>query len=469
MNRHTDGPVRNRLRCPNRRGFLAVAGSAVVAAQLDVLDFASSLFAANPPPPAKPRVRAFFFRRLKGGGCVWPTGTTADLVAIQKLQTKILTDAAKRFGVQLDVQDEPVKDVNAVLGQLKKTPPDGLIVVAMGLRYWPLVYQLLEKRGNIPTVVYANISGFSPTYKRAAKCPVTLLGSTPDVNWLAHAVRMFKTQWRLKHMKLLHCPTRNYGREFEKVADSKELRAIADFYAKNAKKIVEPKKEQILAAAKHYIVLRRLIQAGGYDGVTVRGALCIGAKGAAGNPACVAVSKLLDEGVPAACEADVDAARCQMLTMSLFGQTGFMGNPSPNTVDNTFIASHCTSALKLEGIDKPYLAPYTLRNFHAMGGVCPMVAWPVGKKATIMDFLGGKSIIVSTGRVVRNTEKITQPPCGGCRTSVEFAMDGIANTLDMQAGHHKWCILGNYGRRIRNFCKLAGIPVADLTGKPYAS
>ena len=453
----------------NRRGFFSRAAAVALATQVDVLDFASSLLAAEAAPAAGPRVGVVFFRRLKGGGCTWPAGTAGDLKDMQKLFTRTLTDAAERFGVRLDVQDEPVEDVPACLERLKKTAPDGLIVVAMELHRWKQAFQLLAKRGAIPTAVYANISGFSPQYRQASKYPSVLLGSTPRVDWLAHAVRMFKTHWRLKHLKLLHCPDAKYYEAFKKVGESDELRAVADYYAKNAKQIVEPKKADILAAAKHYILLRRLIQAGGYDGITVSGSLCISAGGAKANPACVAVSRLLDDGIVAACERDVDAARCQLLTLSLFDRPGFMGNPSPNTVDNTFIVTHCTSALRLEGVNRPYRAPFVLRNFHAMGGVCPMVAWPVGKAATVMDFLGGKSVLVNSARVVANTEKITQPPCGGCRTSVELAVDGVANTLDIHAGHHKWCILGNYARKIRNFCKLTALPVADLTGKPYPS
>jgi len=253
----------------------------------------------------------------------------------------------------------------------------------------------------------------------------------------------------------------DYFDEFNKVTQSKELRDLADFYKKNAKKIVEPKSADILEAVKHYIVLRRLIEQGQYDGVTVRGPLCIGGK----NPACVAVSRLLDEGIVAACEADMAAAACQLLTLSLFGRPGFMGNPSPNTVNNTLIVSHCTSALKRDGIDKSYRAPFVLRDFHAMGGVAPMVEWPVGRKATVMDLLAKDSMILGGGKTIANTESIAQPPCGGCRTSVEFELDGVADTLAIDKGHHKWCILENEVRPIKAYCQLAGTKVADLTGR----
>ncbi len=458
-------------RCPtgvSRRRFLKAAAGAAAAVQLDVLDFASSLLGGEAAPAARPVISVAFALRTRGGGCTWPAATTAQLEEIRALYTKTLSAAAKKLEVTLDVQREPLRDASAYLGQIKKTRPDGLILMAIDLRGWHPVYKVVKERGDIPTIVYANVSGFTPTYTALPKVPKTFLGATPDVNWLAHALRMLRTVWRSKRLRILRCPTKGYAEAFKKVARSDELKAVADFYAKSARKVVEPTPDQIIEAAKHYIVLRRLIREGNYDGVTVSGRLCIGAGGAGANPACVAVSRLLDEGLVAACEGDVPAATCQFLTLSLFDLPGFMGNPSPNTVRNTLIVSHCTSALKLEGIDKAYRAPFVLRDFHAMGGVCPMVAWPVGKRATVMDLVGSR-LILNAGRVVANTESIRQPPCGGCRTSVEFALDGVDDTLKIGAGHHKWCVLGDVARPMRAYCRLAGIQAADLTGKPLAA
>ncbi len=454
-------------RCPgrtSRRRFLTTAGVTAAAVQMDLFDLASSLFTAETKPEKKPRVGVVFLRRTKGGGCTWPTGTTEQLQDMQAMFTKTMADAAGKLGVQLDVMPKPLENVDAYLNQLKAAPPDGLIVIAMGLNAaWRSgkAQKLVQNRGDIPTIVYANVTAFTPNYLTVARAPKTYLGATQDVGWLAFAVRLLYTVWRMKSMRVLACPTKNYYDEFKKVEDGKELRALADFYEKNAKKIVEPKPADILEAVKHYIVLRRLVREGQYDGVTVRGPLCIGGK----NPACVAVSRLLDEGIVAACEGDMPAAACQLLTLSLFDRPGFMGNPSPNTVNNTLIVTHCTSALKLDGIDKPYRAPFVLRDFHAMGGVAPMVEWPVGREATIMDLLGKDSMILGGGKTIANTESIAQPPCGGCRTSVEFELDGVADTLEVDKGHHKWCILENEVRPIKAYCQLAGIKVADLTGR----
>ena len=187
------------------------------------------------------------------------------------------------------------------------------------------------------------------------------------------------------------------------------------------------------------------------QGITIA---CLGWK----NPVCLAFSKLLDEGTVAACEADVDASLSMLLTGLLCNRPGFMQDPSPNTVNNTLIGAHCTSATKLEGFDKPYRAPYVLRNYHTRTGVSPQVLWPVGKPVTVMEFAGPKSIIVGTGRVRAN---IDQPPSGCCRTAVEIELDNVADSRDVK-GFHQLFIYGHLKRTFQAYGKLAGIQVNPI-------
>jgi len=451
----------------SRRRFLVSAGAAAAAAQMGHLEFASSLFAARAESRAKPKVRVLLCQRKTGGGLTYPTATTEQLQQITELFRKTLKDGATRYGVELEIQPEPVKDVTASLAQIKKTAPDGLIIIANELWQRELVNQLVEKRGNVPTIVYSNVSAFIPDYRRWAKAPRTFVAATEDVGYLATAVRMFRTLWDMKNLSLLPCPTADYYDHYKKTADSDELRAIADFYIKNAKKVIEPTKDQVLAAAKHYVTMRRLLEKAGCNGVTVTGTLCVGARPPNANPACLAVSRLLDDGIPAACQKDVDSAKCMRLVLSLIGRPGFMGNVCADTVDNTLLITHCTSALKLQGPDKPYRAPYMLRDFHAMGGVSVMAAWPVGGDVTVLDFLDEDTVSVAEGRIVANSDHVTQPPCGGCRTSVDIAVKGIPDILDVDASRtlHHYVVLGRFKQNIVNYCKLAGLKAVDLTAK----
>jgi len=434
---------------------------------MDVFEFASSLLGAEPKPDEKPLVSVAFALR-KGGGKWWPSGTAEQLKQIRSQYEKVLTDAAKQLDVRLDIVPESLTNDAAYLEHVKKTSPDGQILMALDLGQWGPVLKVAENRGDVPTIVYANVSNFTSRLDSVPKGPGVFLGSTHDVNWLKYALRMLNTVWRCKRMRIIDCPGNGYTDAFDKITESDELRAVADYYAKTAKKIVEPTRKHIIEAVKHYMVLRRLIREGNYDGCTVRGELCIKADGPTSNPACVALSKLLDEGFVAACEGDRASALCQLLTLSLFDLPGLMGNPSADTVNDWMVVSHCTSALKLEGFHKDYQAPFTLRDFHNTGGgVCPMVAWPIGKRATIMDF-HADSFSLGAGRVVANTDNFAQPPCGGCRTTVAFALDGAPNVLKTGSGHHQWCVLGDLVRPLTAYCQLAGIKLADLTGQPIA-
>jgi hypothetical protein len=457
--------------CLNRRGFLAAAGAAA-AARMGLFDFASSLFAQEAKPAGKPVVRVVYVRPEKEAIVSWPGGN-CDVPAQQALFTRTLEDAAKKLDVQLDVRGEPLnkpEDVAALLEQLKKSPPDGLIVGAMSLGLWQPVAEIVEKRGDIPTIVHSHVSGFTSHLQLGRKTPKTFVGATHEVEWLATAVRMFSTMWRMKNTRILmlraagadatlkpwgtvvHPIDRpRFQEELKKVEESDEVRAMADLYAKNAEKIVEPSKEEILTAAKNYVVCRRLMAAEGCQGITID---CLGWK----DPVCMAFSRLLDEGVVAACECDLNAVVSELLSILLLNRPGFIQDPSPNTVNNTFIGAHCTSPIKLEGLDKPYRAPYWLRSYHTRTGASMQVMWPIGKEASVLQANVNGGIWVGTGRVRSN---IPQPPTGCCRTAVELEMDRCADTRDVK-GFHQLFLLGNVEREVRAYGQLAGIPVAPI-------
>lgn len=463
-----------RSRCPlkvSRRSFLTAAGVTATAAQLDLLEFASSLFAAPPKPAGKPVVNVVFIRPEKPLTVSWPGGN-CDTDAQQALFTKTLVDAAKKLGVQLQVRAKPMvkpDEVNAYLDQIKRAPPDGLIVGAMCLFRWGPVNQIVQNRGDVPTIIYSHLSGFTGHLQLGRKTPGVLMAATQSVEWLEMAVRMLGAIWRLKHTQILSTvrgwkgATHELGTKFvgckvdwqqeiKRAEETDEARAIADFYAKNAKKTVEPTKADILEAAKQYAVLRRLMAEQNCQGISLAGCLIT-------KPPCLAASKLRDEGIVATCEGVSYGAVGELLTFLLFNRPTFIQDPSPNTINNTLIGAHCTSPIKLEGCEEPYRAPYLIRNYHSRQGVSMQVLWPEGEEVTIIQ-LGWpkKTMMIGTGRVVSN---IAQPPSGCCRTAVEITVDGCPDTRDVK-GFHQLFILGNLERPFRQFGKLAGIEVSRI-------
>ena len=78
---------------------------------------------------------------------------------------------------------------------------------------------------------------------------------------------------------------------------------------------------------------------------------------------------------------------------------------------------------------------------------------------------------VASARIVAGNDQIHQPPCGGCRTVVEFDLDWHGDIMDLHQSDdlHATAILGNVKRPLILFCKLAGLVPVDITGKPITA
>jgi len=456
-----------------------------MATKMGLMDFASSLYAAQPEAARKPVIQAVFARpKVDRYWMGWP-GAAYDIQARQRQYTEVLTSAARKFGVQLDVRNEPLDTDNAVsayLEQVKKRPPDGLVVTCMCLHYgtsgsWPHVNNIAQNRGNIPTIVFSPMgTSFTSHLQGTRNIDGVFAAATQNIDWLEFGVRMLKTIWDMKTTRIcivrgnkpedkkldvigttLHyLPNRRFLEEAKKVQESDEMRAMADYYTRNAKKIVEPTEKDILAAAKNYIVCRRLMAAENCQGFSMD---CLGpVSRRLIQPPCMAFSRLRDEGGLGTCEADWNAAISTRLTNLLFDRPGFMQDPAPNTVNNTLMGAHCTCATRLDGFDKSP-EPFILRSHSESNvGVAMQVLWRVGQKVTIMKFQGPESIILGTGRVLCNIET---PPAGGCRTSVELELDDVADCRDTK-GFHQLFIYGDLERPFKAYCQLAGIKVVHI-------
>jgi hypothetical protein len=462
----------------DRRQFVkGVAASAAAAAfaRLELLDLAPSARAEVLKPAGGPRVRVVYVRPEKEPIVSWPGGN-CDVPAQQALFTGAFREAAEKLGVRLEVRDEPIKsdaEAAALLAELKQSPPDGLIVGAMSLGLWGPVNHVVENRGDIPTLVHSHVSGFTGHIAACGqKTPKTFVAATQRVDWLATAVRMFSAHWRIKNTRILQLAAAGadvtlapwgtvihpiakarFDEVLKQVETSDEVRAIADHYAKTAERILEPTKDEILTAAKNYIALGRLMEAEKCHGVTVA---CLGWK----DPVCLAFSKLLDEGVPGVCECDHNAVVGELLSIHLLNRPGFIQDPSPNTVDNTFIGAHCTSPLRLEGYDSQQRAAFWLRSYHTNTGCSPEVMWPVDKPVTVLHAVAAApQILVGTGRVRSN---IMQPPTGCCRTAVELEMDKTDDTRNVK-GFHQLFILGNHALTLKGYGRLFDIKVDPIS------
>ncbi len=256
---------------------------------------------------------------------------------------------------------------------------------------------------------------------------------------------------------LHYVPLARWAEETQRVEAGPEAEEIVKQYAIEAKEIVEPTKVTLSAAARNYLVAKQLMSAENCQGISLDCSPLLSAHQLECGT-CLAWSRLLDEGQIAACEADADAAVSLMLVSRLLGRPGFMQDPTPNSSDNTIIASHCTCATRLHGFGEAP-ATYTLRS-HAESntGVAMRVEWQPNEPLTIVRFERPDSLLVGTGRVVNNVDSSIKGPC---RTAVEIVVDGLDDTRDL-AGFHQVLVCGKFDRELEMYAELAGLRFADV-------
>ncbi len=465
----------------SRRALLGVAGASALSLKTGLLDFASSLFAGEGPGAARPRVQVVFVR--PEGDRFWMSwpGASYDVEARQAEYTKTLVEAARKLGVDLEVRPLPLDDPDAVAAfteQAAKSPPDGLFIAAMHLKSWPKVEHLIRHRGSAPAVVFSPLgTALAKQIRSVRGVPKTFVAATQDPQWPAFGLRMLKTAFDMKHARLCivagkateertvktlgttlrYVPLERWIEEVVKADTTEEMQAIAAYYAKEARKIVEPRREDVLSAAKNYVVARRIMAAERCQGISVDCFPLLNERRVACGM-CLAWSRLADEGLVGACEGDSDAAISMLLSASLLGQPGFLQDPVPNTPRNTLIGSHCTCPTRLDGFDRPH-APFLLRSqAESASGVAIQVLWRPGQEITIMKFQAPESLVLGTGRVVENVE-------GGastaCRTAVEVKIDGLDDARNVKTDHQLF-IAGKRDEPIRAYAELAGLKLAPV-------
>ena len=181
-----------------------------------------------------------------------------------------------------------------------------------------------------------------------------------------------------------------------------------------------------------YQRLKDIVEQNNLQGVTLR---CFDLLSTVKNTGCIALSKLNDEGIPAACEGDIPTLLTMMIVKRLTGQLCFQVNPARVQPDGKMLFAHCTLPL---GMTEKH--EYTT-HFESGIGVAIHGDLPTG------DY----TLIKMSGDMQRMlAEDVTLERCqfepNLCRTQVwvqatpevshYFMTDPIANHHILIRGHH---------------------------------
>lgn len=467
-----------------RRKFLRVVGATAVG--LPMAFALEGSFAAEygglvrQREKPRPFVRGVFVRLPTPWWMGWP-GAAYPVEQREREISSELQRIAREVGVDLVVEPRFIanpEETNRFCERVKSAPPDALLVVLHHIYLWNLVDTIVGT--GVKTIIYAPVgTAFIGPMHAFAKRPKVWYISSTDLTEVKQALKAIKAGRLMRDSRMaviwgdkeersrveplgtevVTVPVKRYVSEFNKVSpDDKRVRYLADLYRKMARKIIEPKEQDIVHAARTYFAHRSIMEAYDADAVATDCLPLVANRQA--PPPCLAFTHLRDEGFPAGCEADRDATLTLMLTQYLLDRPGFMGNPVPDTVRNVLITAHCTCPLKLKGFGaKP--APFVLRS-HAESntGVAVQVLWELGQRVTVTRFLGPNNLMAGAGVVVEN---LNTPPWGGCRTSVAVKLDEVSDIRRLRGFHHQVLVSGDHVKLLECFAQLHGIAPLTIT------
>lgn len=457
-----------------RRDFLAVAGGFPLA--LAALGRLVDAAEAPPARPAKkpPVVKVGFLRSRGPGPGSWP-GHGFNVEAACKDWTAKLQKMGQELGVQLALGAECAvyddADAARFMGALKTDKPDALLLVPLGIFYrWDVAKKIVAENPGVPTLLFSYIgaSFTRDTTPLAAKAGCHLVASM-EIEDLRPGLEMVKAAATIRQSavvvvkgnvrkdvvygklgtRLRFVSGDDYVAAFEKVKVTDEMRRIAEDYSKRAKAVRDLKPEQLILAARHYFAARQLMDAEQADAISSD---CLVFEPRISIP-CLAYSKLMDEGVPAGCEADIGSVMTMVLIHNLLGRPGFMADPLVDTAKNLWVNAHCTCPTRLDGFNAPP-EPFAVRPHHDGSGVAMEVHWRVGQVFTLARFQKPDLLLVDRAKVVCNYEV---PPAATCVTAVGAVVEGAEDNPHKVGGFHVVQFYGDHVKRLRDFCQLHGI------------
>ncbi len=439
-----------------------------------------------------PTVKATFVRRQTPSfGTSWP-GEVYDPVAAEKLYTRKIQETAKRLGMKVDIRPKPIfnhDEAGRWIQEAKQSKPDGLFVVLLDRQQhsWPTAETAVGT--GIPTLIYSPVgTSMTPNTRAFSKRAGCLVYSTDDFSQPALGLKMlwagakmraaryivlcgdkeFDTTLGDLGLSLRYVPTKAFVDLYRNMPETDRFAAMADDYMKRAAKVRDVTRQDVLNGARSYFVARKILDQFEGDAISMD---CLHALGSTSlSLPCLAWSRLNDERVPAACEADLGAIATSLIVHYLLDRPGFQQDPLGETARKAIIGAHCSCPTRLAGFDQAP-EPFVLRHHHANRDSTTQTLWREGHEVTSVDVLvAGRDeivprdphqvdrskpsrLLVSTGRVLGN---VAVPPAGGCVTSVMVKFDGVDDVL-AYPGFHQLFVYGNHKDVLLDFGRLQKI------------
>lgn len=470
--------------CPavSRREFVIASSASIASASMlggwfgrNGLAAASKIEPKGPAASCVPTVKACFVRRKGDYGMRWP-GQVYDGEAARKNYAEQVTATAKELNLKLDLRQQPIysdQEAGNWIADATAQKPDGLLVVLLDRQEhaWPTANKAIDTK--IPTVIFSPVgSSFTTNTAEPSKKPGCFICATDDFRQVKYGMKMLQAGAKMRAtrclvikgtkrvdtempglgIKLRYIPAQAFIDQYNKTPEDDEVRAMAADLIKHANAQVGATEQDVINGIKSYVVARTLLGREQCDAITMD---CLGALGKIKvSLPCIAWSKMNDDGIPAACEADLGAVATHTIVQYLFDRPGFQQDPVAETAREAIIGAHCSCPTKLNGFSAPS-EPYDIVHHHGVRDATRRTIWRVGQRVTSADVLPARkdapaTMIISAGEVLQN---VAVPPAGGCVISVMVKFDSVTDVL-AYPGFHQLFFYGDFKRELTQFCRL---------------
>lgn len=213
-----------------------------------------------------------------------------------------------------------------------------------------------------------------------------------------------------------HISLRKFFEYYERTTNEEGWEAVRNVF-ENAKKVVEPGRDALIKAGRIYLAIKRILRDYRLEGFTIG---CFDLIGKIGSTPCLALAMFNAEGIPAACEGELNSLLGMLIVRKFFDKPAFMGNLA-DFGENHILLAHCTA---------PLISEYILRtHFESGKGVGVAVKFPKGK-ATLFK-LRGRQAVVAGVEVEGNEFSESR-----CRTQVRIKLEDAPDFVDGTLGNH---------------------------------
>jgi len=360
------------------------------------------------------------------------------------------------------------------------------IVVYMISGMWRGIAEKIIEMGR-PTILiddlYGGSGGFLRAFSMAKRKNLPVVGvASSNMNDTIDAIRLLGVIKMLKNSRILDITDRDVSDISKKIREafgirvikmtSDELNAyyektneaeaekIADKWIREALKVVEPTREEIVKSARMYLALKRAMQDSDADAVTID---CLNLYYGGKLPAypCLALFQLNNEGSTGVCEADLNSTITQLMMRYLTGRPGYVSDPVIDTASNQIIYVHCVASNRVYG-PNGLSNPYIIRSHSEdRKGAAVQSLMPLGETVTTLRInVEAKAMCIHQGITVANIEDDK-----ACRTKLAAETDAeriLENwNAEVDFGWHRVTLYGDWRRQAINLARLLGLKIIE--------